>query len=228
MGDHIFLKVMGVTIIALIAALWLPGGPPPEEYRNLPWQIEVTGDGHSKVFGITLGQSTLGEVEKQFQEPSEISLFATDDGERVVEAYFNTVMLNGFKAKMVATLGFNDEQLQELYDDGERIATLAKGKRKITLSDTNLERARNTPVVALTYLPRINLDDVTVVKRFGEPARKVAEADGKVVHWLYPDKGLDVVMYAEAKEVLQYVAPKDFDRLRHPLEEASRQQSSQQ
>lgn len=227
MGDHIFLKVMGVTIIALIAALWLPGGQPPEEYKNLPWQIEVTGDGHSKVFGITLGQSTLGEVEQQFQEPSEISLFATDDGERVVEAYFNTVILNGFKAKMVATLGFNDEQLQELYDQGERIATLAMGKRKITLSDTNLERARNTPVVALTYLPRINLDDATVVKRFGEPARKVAEADGKVVHWLYPDKGLDVVMYAEAKEVLQYVAPNDFDRLRNPLEEASQQQSSQ-
>ncbi len=226
MGDHIFLKVMGVTIIALIAALWLPGGQPPEEYKNLPWQIEVTGDGYSKVFGITLGQSTLGEAEQQFQEPSEISLFATDDGERVVEAYFNTVTLNGFKAKMVATLGFNDEQLQELYDQGERIATLAMGKRKITLSDTNLERARNTPVVALTYLPRINLDDATVIKRFGEPARKVAEADGKVVHWLYPDKGLDVVMYAEAKEVLQYVAPKDFDRLRHPLEEAGQQQSS--
>ncbi|HDK38533.1 MAG TPA: hypothetical protein ENG92_05910, partial [Thiolapillus brandeum] len=112
MGDHIFLKVLGVAIVALIAALWLPGGQPPEEYKFLPWQIEVTDDGYSSVFGITLGKSTLAEVEQQFQEPAEISLFATDDGDRVVEAYFNSVSLSGFRAKIVAILGFSDEELR--------------------------------------------------------------------------------------------------------------------
>ncbi len=219
MGDHIFLKVLGVTIIALIAALWLPGGQPPEEYRYLPWQIEVTPDGHSQVFGITLGKSTLEEVEQQFQEPSEISMFSIDNGERVVEAFFNTVTLSGFKAKMVVTLGFSGEALQGMYDRGVRIASLAKGKRKITLSDDDLAIAKGTAVVALTYLPRTDLEEAIVTKRFGEPAEKIVEADGKVEHWLYPDIGLDVVMYAEAKEVLQYVAPNDFERLRAPLKE---------
>ncbi|WP_419604529.1 hypothetical protein [Thiolapillus sp.] len=219
MGDHIFLKVLGVTIIALAAALWLPGGQPPEEYKNLPWQIEVTPDGLSQVFGVTLGKSTLSDVENQFQEPTEISLFATDAGERVVEAYFNTVTLNGFKAKIVVTLGFSGEELQGMYDRGERISSLAQGKRKVTLSGNDLAQAKQTPVVALTYLPRIDLAESTVIKRFGEPAEKRMEADGKVEHWLYPDKGLDVVMYAEAREVLQYVAPRDFDRLRKPLQD---------
>ncbi len=209
-------------MIALAAALWLPGGQPPEKYDNLPWQIEVSGDGYSTVFGITLGKSTLGEVEQLLQEQPKISLFATDDGDRVVEAYFNTVTISGFKAKMVATLGFNEEQLQELYDQGERIATLAMGKRKVTLSDANLAKARNTVVVALTYLPRTNLDESTVIKRFGEPAEKILEADEKTEHWFYPDKGLDVVMSAQEREVLQYVAPNDFDRLRKPLEKMNR------
>jgi hypothetical protein len=219
MGDHIFLKVLGVTLVALIAALWLPGGQPPEEYKNLPWQIEVDGEGYSRVFGITLGKSPLHDVEQQFQEQSEISLFATDSGNMAVEAYFNTITLNGFKAKMVATLGFDQEQLQSMYDQGERIATLAMGKRKVTLSDDNLALARQTRVVSLTYLPRINLSEATVEKRFGIPAEKIQEEGGKVEHWLYPDKGLDVVMYAEAREVLQYVAPNDFSRLRMPLNE---------
>jgi len=217
-GDHIFLKVLGVTIIALAVALWLPGGQPPEEYKNLPWQIEVTPAGLSQVFGVTLGKSTLDEVENQFQEPAEISLFATDAGERVVEAYFNTVTLNGFKAKIVATLGFSKEELQGMYDRGERISSLAQGKRKVTLAADDLVKAKQTPVVALTYLPRIDLAESTVIKRFGEPAEKLMETDGKIEHWLYPDKGVDVVMYAEAKEVLQYVAPRDFDRLRKPLQ----------
>ncbi|WP_456379080.1 hypothetical protein [Thiolapillus sp.] len=218
MGNHIFLKVLGVSVIALAVALWLPGGQPPEEYKNLPWQVEVSSDGYSTVFGITLGKSTLGEVEQLLQEQPHINLFATDDGDRVVEAYFNTVNISGFKAKMVATLGFNEEQLQKLYDQGERISTLAMGKRKVTLSGADLAKARNTMVVALTYLPRTNLDESTVTKRFGEPAEKIMEADKKTEHWLYPDIGLDVVMSAEEREVLQYVAPNDFERLRKPLE----------
>ena len=40
-----------------------------------------------------------------------------------------------------------------------------------------------------------------------------------VVHWLYPVKGLDVVVREEGKEVLQYVAPREFERLARPLVE---------
>ena len=226
MGDHIFLKVLGVTIIALVAALWLPGGQPPEEYKNLPWQIEVDGEGYSQVFGITLGKSTLHDVEQQFQEQSEISLFVSDNKDMIVEAYFNTITLNGFKAKMVATLDFTPEQLQSMYDQGERIETLAMGKRKVRLSDDNLALARNTKVIALTYLPRINISKETVEKRFGMPEIIIPESDADAEHWLYPDKGLDVVIYAEAKEVLQYVAPKNFSRLRKPLDDMTHSDTS--
>ena len=44
--------------------------------------------------------------------------------------------------------------------------------------------------------------------------RRRAEA---LEHFLYPDKGLDLVLDSKGKEVLQYVAPADFARLRAPL-----------
>ena len=37
------------------------------------------------------------------------------------------------------------------------------------------------------------------------------------MHLLYPDKGLDVVVDGNGKELLQYVAPRDFAELREPL-----------
>ena len=76
-------------------------------------------------------------------------------------------------------------------------------------------------MIGLTYLPKTDLEPKVVGKRFGEPAEKIAEPGGRVEHWLYPDKGLDIVMDKQAKEVLQYVAPKDFARLRAPLEKFS-------
>lgn len=218
MGRSVFWPVLLVSVGAVILAVVLPGGRPPEPPRNLPWQIEVLPDGDSRVFGITLGRTTLGEMEQRLQEEAEVSLFTTDDGERMVEAFFNTVTLDGLKAKMVATLGFDRELLQQIFDRGARISTLAEGRRKVTLSDPDLQLARKTPVVALTYLPRVDLDPDIIRKRFGEPSRRIAEPDGEVVHWLYPEKGLDVAVSREAREVLQYVPPKDFRRLVEPLE----------
>ncbi|HIE54969.1 MAG TPA: hypothetical protein EYP90_07290 [Chromatiaceae bacterium] len=226
MGGNVFWPVVTVSVIAVFLAVMLPGGRPPEPARHLPWQIEVLPDGGSRVFGITLGKSTLAEVEQQFQEEAEVSLFVADSGARVAEAFFNSVTLNGLKARMVVTLGFSDDQLQQLFERGVRISTLGQGRRKVTLSGPDLLLARNTPVVALTYLPRINLDGETVQKRFGAPARRIAEAGGKIVHWLYPDKGLDIVISEEGREVLQYVPPGRFEQLLKPLEEMSLQSSS--
>ncbi len=218
MGRTVFWPVLVLALVAVAAAVFLPGGRKAEPPRHLPWQIELLPDGGSRVFGITLGRTTLGEMERQLGEEAEVSLFATDDGERVVEAYFNDVTLDGLKARMVAVLDFPPEVLEQLFDRGARIASLARGERKVTLSDPDLALARRTPVVAITYLPRIDLEEPLLLRRFGEPDRRIAEPGGEVVHWLYPERGLDLAVSREAKEVLQYVAPRDFSRLLEPLE----------
>ena len=218
MKKHVFWWVLLISVAAVMLAVMLPGGRPPEPARHLPWQIEVLPDGSSRVFGITLGRTTLGEMEQQLQEQAEVSLFATDAGDKVVEGYFNTVTLDGLRAKMVATLGFDEKQLQQIFDRGARFSTLAQGKRKVTLSDPDLLLARHTPVVAITYLPRVDLDEQILRRRFGEPARTIAEPNGLVVHWLYPDRGQDIAVSSKGKEVFQYVAPGEFHRLVEPLE----------
>ena len=217
MRKTVFWPVLLLSIVAVVVAVLLPGGPPPEPPHDLPWQIEALPNGNSRVFGIELGRSSLGDLEQQLKEPAEISLFVSDSGERTVEAYFNSVMLSGIKARFVATLDFDEATLQGLFDRGARIETLAVGRRKVTLSDDDLPRVYRTAVVALTYLPRIDLEPEVLRKRFGEPAERIAEPGGKVEHWLYPGKGLDLVVDAEGKEILQYVPPRLFERLARPL-----------
>ncbi len=218
MGRSLFWPVLLVTVAAVAVAVLLPGGgPAPEPPHNLPWQIEPLPGGNSRVFGVELGRSSLRELEQQLKEPAEIGLFVSDAGGRTVEAYFNSVMLSGIKARIVATMDFDGATLQGLYDRGARIKTLAVGRRKVTLSDDDLPLVYRTAVVALTYLPRIDLEPQVLRKRFGEPAERIAEPGGKIEHWLYPDKGLDLVVNAEGKEVLQYVPPRRFQQLVAPL-----------
>lgn len=213
----VFWPVLLVSIAAVAIAVLLPGGPAPERPRDLPWQIEALPDGYSRVFGIVLGKSNLKELERHLDEPAEIGLFVHEQGKPMVEAYFNSVMLGGLKGRIVATMDFDEQALQGLYDRGARITTLAVGRRKVTLSDDDLPLVYRTPVAALTYLPRIDLEPDVLLRRFGEPAERIAEPGGSVEHWLYPAKGLDLAVNAEGKEVLQYVPPGRFEQLLAPL-----------
>ncbi len=217
MERHIFLAVLAFTLVALAVAFLLPGRS-VDKPDNLPWQIEQLNDGGTRVFGIELAGTTLGEVERLLREPAEVSLFDRGEGRRVVEAYFDNVDLSGLRARMVLVMDLSQEQLDAMFARGVRIATMGSGTRKVTLADDDMSTLRTTPVVAITYIPRINLEATMIENRFGVPAQRVLEKEGEIEHWLYPDKGLDIALDPEGKEVLQYVPPNRFESLLRPLE----------
>jgi len=216
MGRHVFLWVLIVSILAVVIGILIPGQP-REQPVNLPWQVESMADGSSKVFGLVLGKSTLQDAQQVFQEDAELSMFATDDGKRVVEGFFNTLTLSGLRAKMVVALDYSEQELKEIFDRGARISTMGSGKRKVALSGEDKTAAMHTPIATITYLPKANLDAAIVEKRFGLPAEKIKEQGTDIEHWLYPDKGLDITLSDEQKDVLQYTLPSQFENLVAPL-----------
>lgn len=216
MTRHLFLSVLFGTLLLLAIALFIPGQRDSGSIATLPWHISITADGQSTVFGVTLEQTTLGEVEQIFGSQAAVSLFAPREGEYRVEAFFDQVTLNGLKARFVFVVGVRPDQLAGSFERGVRIATLGSGIHKVTLSSPDLALVRSTPVTALTYLPRTDLAPELVARRFGKPAERISEREG-IEHWLYPEKGLDVALYGDDTEVLHYVAPARFEMLRQPL-----------
>jgi hypothetical protein len=222
MERYIFLGVLLFSLLALALGILVPGntekGAEPVAVY-LPWQIETTPSGSSRVFGLELGHSTLGEAQQRFNAPYEVSMFARDGGERVVEAYFDNTALNGLRARVVLVMALNPEELEGLYERGVRIATMGGGKRKVTLADDDMQRLAAMPIATLTYIPKSNLTAELVEARFGRPAERIREKGGEsgVEHWLYPQQGLDVTLHEKGKEVLQYVQPLNFELLRQPL-----------
>lgn len=216
MFRNTFLVVLLFTIAAVVVGIYVLPGQQPQD-MNFPWQIELTPDGSSRVFGLTLGQSSLAEAEYAFGEPAEVSLFSRESGEKVIEAYFNSVDISGLRARIVVVMAVSAEELAAMYARGVRVANMGGGQRKVTLADEDLARLKQMAVASLTYIPRINLDAELVAKRFGEPAERLSEAEGGIEHWLYPQQGLDIALDPEGKEVLQYVPPAQFDAVRQPL-----------
>jgi hypothetical protein len=216
MDKQIIIAVVAFSALAMVIGILIPGGDVPQK-QILPWQIEYTATGSTRVFGLVLGQSTLQEAERQLDSAAKISLFAVPDKPPIVEAYFDKVTLGGLSAEMVLEIDVPAEELQSIFARGERISTLGSGSRKVTLNDQDFTVVRALPITSITYVPRVRLHPELIQKRYGEPARRLKDNHSNTTHWLYPNKGLDVAVDDKGHAVLQYVAPTQFSRLQKPL-----------
>jgi hypothetical protein len=220
MDIKIISGIIVFAVIALVIGLMIPGGEPPP-VQTFPWQIEHTTSGSTRVFGLTLGESTLQQAEQVFGAEAELSLFEPADEKRksMIEGYFDKVTLGGLSAKVVVVFDFTEDQIQAMYNRGTRISTLGDGSRKVSLHAEDIKTIRSSRIASITYLPRIRLDAALLEKRFGQPAQTIKEPGNNMTHWLYPDKGLDVALDEQGNGVLQYVSPARFEQLIRPLQQ---------
>ena len=218
MERKIFLGVLIVSLIALAAAILLPGGRTVDQNPKLPWIMNVDPQGALSVFGITLGQSNLDQARQSFQAQGKATLFQTPENRYMVEVYFQRLFLSGIKADVVLNLELSEEQAAQMFERGERISKMGSGTRKVELSSQDMEALFQEKIAYITYIPAADLDEDLITARFGEPERKVAEKSSPIVHWLYLSKGVDIALNPDGKEVIQYINPGDFDQVMKPLE----------
>ncbi len=215
MEKKIILSVIALIIVSISVILMIPSKSisTPD---TLPWNITHPTADTIRVFGMTLGKTTLDEIAQTYKYESEleISLFKPTDSKMGVEAFFEEVNFNGLKAKIVMTVDVPADELQGMYQRGLRINNTPSGKR-ITLTADDLARVRSLPIATLTYMPNSKVEASVITKRFGTPELRVRENKTGLVHWLYPQHGLDVVL--DNKPFFQYLPPREFALVRTPL-----------
>lgn len=192
-----------------------PDNQKGDAVTGLPWQIEVQPDGTSKVFDLGLGRSTLADAKARFGD-GEIALVAAPGEAESLEFYLDNVTVGAVMGKMIVTADLSADSVAAMRQRATKTEYMKSSTKKSALADEDLPAAWAAPIRGLAFIPSINLDEEMIVQRFGQPVERVRTAE-KTEHFLYPDRGLDVVLDADAKELLQYVAPREFARLREPL-----------
>lgn len=214
MGHRFYWSIGILSVLVLIGSFFMPDRP--SDQGDLPWHIEHPAPDETRIFGLTLGSSTAGEAERRFSEEAKPSLFQSPDGRLAAEMFFEQVVLSGLKARIVVDIQVPAAELHAMYERGLRISGTGGGK-KITPAPEDVDRLRALPIASLTYMPSVRLEEEIFSKRFGAPGQRIRERESGAVHWLYPQHGLDITLGGNEKPVLQYVPPRDFDRLLQPL-----------
>ena len=219
------LKVAAGVFVLLVTMLlgqmlFLPQREPaPAATHGLPWQIELPGPGQSRVFGLTLGgsaASTLADAQRLSAEAPRLALLAPPDAPLALEAYFQSVSFGALTGKLVLSIAASKAELEAMRVNAAKTGHLDSGLRQYALDEADRLRAERLPLVAIAFIPSASLDEAVILQRFGTPAERIRQGE-TLEHFLYPAQGLDVVLDSKGKEMLQYVAPADFARLRAPL-----------
>ena len=190
MDRKIILSVLAAALMAFIG-LWLLLSIIPDERAGLhlyPWDVTQDAAGRTRVFNLTLGDSTLADVRALLDEEGKVNLFSNPDGSYSVEVYFDDIILSNIRADWIVTLGLDQDQLAAMYDRGLRVSTMSSGSRRVTMAPEDIENLTGVPIRGLTYLPWKSLEPRDIDGNFGTPAEQRTESTG-VVHWLYPDQG---------------------------------------
>lgn len=207
-------------VLGAILLSWFipnPGKPlDPKDLALVPWSIEVFPSGSSKVFGIQLGKAKLADLQQVLGDDMELAIVASPGEAGELEAYYSQLLLGFIQAKMIVTVDVSKEQIIKMRERAPKAQYMEGSTKKIRLHPDDSIAARLLPIRALAVIPAANLDEATILERFGRPEERLQVSPTRL-HLLYPEKGLDIVLDREGKELLQYVPPRDFSILREPL-----------
>lgn len=181
---------------------------------GLPWQIDILPDGDTRVFGIVPGRTTLGEAIRQLGDDMELAIIAAPHETGTLEAYYSHHSFGPITGKLILVLDIAPGELAAL----RKRAFQDRGTRRYHLDPDDLQAAYRAPVKVINFMPSFNLDEEIAQSRFGTPAEIIQVHAGQK-HLLYPDKGLDLILSADGKEVLQYLSPGEFSAHRAQLQE---------
>lgn len=207
-------------VVALLALplLFMPADETdkalPQE--NLPWQVERLPDGATRVFGLVPGRSTLAEARHRLGNDTQVALIVAPGESGSLEVFYDSFSAGFVTGKVILTLASTTEQREGMLARARKAEFMESTTRRVELGDEDRTRAETAVISAIVFIPAARLDEEIVLQRFGPPAERI-RSDENREHFLYPDKGLDLQLDAKGKEVLQYVAPADFSRLRDPL-----------
>ena len=184
-----------------------------ELVTGYPWQIERLPDGTTRVFGIVPGQTTLGVAMAQLGDDNELAIIAAPGETGSLEVYYSHYTAGLIEGKLILVADIEPDTLASMQMRARR----KSGTHRLLMDEGDLPTARRAAVRAITFMPTFDLDEEITRARFGLPA-EVLPVSAQEQHLLYPESGLDIVLNADGKDVLQYLSPEDFDTHRAQLQ----------
>lgn len=232
MTRHPLLLALGAAFVVLALAFAMPlwhmwrGQPGPAgadaqaQAQDLPWMVQALPEGRSQVFGLILGQDTMAQVQRRFDDLLQVALVARVDEVGALEALVEPMAAGHVSGRLVLAFEVPAGLLQAWRAQASGSEVMAGGARRFKLRPQDLAQAQAMPLVGISFLPSLKLSENDMLQRFGQPRQRQA-LDGDALQLVYAGRGLVATVSGSPsgqRSVLQYVTPRELQtRLLAPV-----------
>lgn len=194
-------------LLVLAAYIWFKPTSAPQAgtFQGLPWQIDVISPQQSRVFGVTIGSTTLKEVPGLLGSDSELAVLQLNDTPPRLELYYQRFAAGPILGNLILSFDVTPSTLQTLMADSS-VSFTPTGSRKYPVGDAGRKQLADRVVKQLLFIPSSQLDEEMIRSRFGADAL-VDQPEPEVKRFRYPNLGLEIALHQQSKDLLRYVAP---------------------
>jgi hypothetical protein len=199
-----------VWVLILAAGLFgltflLPDRTAQDPIEHLPWKSSLTQSGAHRALGLVLGQSTLEDAMRLYGHEVKVGVILQADGLQSLEAYFDHIRIAGLSAGMILTLQADSATLEQMQTQSSKQEGTESGNIMFRLSAADQQTSLKTAIKSITYLPKVDLPEEVIEKRFGVPTHRSPAPDNpELTIWEYPEKQLRIIVDAQRKDVIEY------------------------
>lgn len=188
-----------------------------QKHNKLPWNIQVLSADRVKVLGLEIGQTSLADAHKIWDSEFNLGLFVKKGELKSLVAFFDSVRISGLSSKIFVEMDMTGQPWQDWVARYAQAKAMPDQEVRYSLSAEDYRVATQLPVILVTYVPAVNLDEDVAKQRFGQDY-ELLNVSKTIDYWLYPAKGLAIRMDKEGKELLRYAPPARFESIRQSIE----------
>lgn len=179
------------------------------EQQRYPWQIQELENGMTRVFNITLGETTFKQAEEILGTDRETGILINRSDQPRLEMYYPSFRPGPITGKLIIMADADPDVLIQMAGKLGAGESLETGVRKFVPRNEDLDSFNDIPVKQLSFLPIANLDGDIIGQRFGK-ASEVINIGELTSYYIFSEKGLVISLHSKSKDVIHYLRPKDM------------------
>jgi len=164
---------------------------------TMPWEVDRLENGSLRVFGITLGKTSIQEANQLFarfgENQFQVKTGNNDKPEFELYTLYDELAFGGLIASLKLNYQIDQKDLELIY---QSLTTdqRASGANTFSIDKDTQIKYLSSPVSSVTYIPSIDYDPQTIRQNFGQPTAE-KQVDDELQIWSYAKMGLQIYIY---------------------------------
>ena len=198
--NRTFLIILMIGTAMMIAVIGQH--EPTTQLDTMPWEVDRLENGSLRVFGLTLGKTSIQDANQIFASFADTQIQVSTDSNHYqtyeLVAIYDELIIGGLIAQIKLNYLIDSSHLQQIYrslkstqNDKDGSEQLKEGIELHPVSKEIEIKNLNKPVSSITYTPSIDYDLESIRQNFG-PASQEKQINDDLQLWIYPEMGLNI------------------------------------